>query len=194
MSDLLVIAICGKARAGKDTIASHLVQRHGFFRVGLADGVRAALTDLDGPTWELRKHLESHAKTIRWGAQTLGTESRFAIADAGSLTGPINHWSDLALIKIDFMSTQIPDGRKRFVIPDMRFPYESNRLSHIIERWGGRFQAWKVLREGSGLSGAEATHESETSIESIQAEATIHNSGSISRLLTSIDTLAEFYV
>lgn len=188
MSNLLVIAIAGKARAGKDTIAAHLVQRHGFTRIALGDGVRSAITDLDGPTWELRKQIEVRGKTSRWAAQTLGTESRLAIP------GAANHWIDHLLIKLEFMANRIVPGRSKFVIPDMRFVNEHSRLGNSVAYLGGEFQSWKVLRSGSGLNGPESMHASEQEIDQIESHVTLSNDSPIASLLKHVDRIAEVWI
>ncbi len=175
MSDLIVIGICGKARSGKDTVAQHLVNEHGFFRVALADGIRSAFSDLDGPTWELRKELEAAGKTGRWALQTLGTECRQATHNS-------EIWVDTALAKINYLWMHHVPSRNRFVIPDIRFPGEYDSIDDRVGKWGGQFVFWKVERPDSGLTGDAGKHSSETEIESIKADVTIQNKYSLGDL------------
>lgn len=42
-----IIGLCGQARAGKDTVAAALVEGAGWQRMAFADGLRAALLELD---------------------------------------------------------------------------------------------------------------------------------------------------
>ncbi len=187
MSELLVIGICGQARAGKDTIASHLVARHGFTRIALADGVRSLITDIDGPTWELRKQIESMGKTSRWAAQIAGTESRKAIANLPGFTTVDSHWIDHLLIKLEFLNNRLLPWRTRFVIPDIRFLAEPVRISAAVNLLGGRFVSWKVRRDGAGLGGEAGQHASEQEIELIPAHIGFSNNGEVEQLFRDVD-------
>ncbi|HEU0196993.1 MAG TPA: hypothetical protein VFQ88_07215 [Nevskiaceae bacterium] len=44
----MLIGLCGFKRAGKDTVASGLVQVHGFTRVAFADALRREVAEIDG--------------------------------------------------------------------------------------------------------------------------------------------------
>jgi hypothetical protein len=181
---LLILGICGVARSGKDTIARHLANYHGFFRIGLADGPRSTFTDLDGPTWELRKELEAAGKSQRWAVQTIGTECR---EDLDAEEARRAHWCHEALIKIRYLSHYHPVPRRRFVFPDVRFPAEPTILGRGVERWGGHCRTWRVTRRLSGLAGEEAKHKSETSLDAIPYHALIENDRTIGDLLTNVD-------
>lgn len=182
MSELIVVGICGEARSGKDTVAQHLVSHHGFFRIALADGVRSAFADIDGPTWELTKEMDEGPST-RWALQTLGTECREEIpADS--------HWVDHVLIKIRYLSDHHPRRRWRFAIPDVRFPHEQLRLSGTIAGWGGRFECWKIVRPGAGLVGTAAEHSSETMVDSVPVDVMIANGRDLEFLRHNVDVFA----
>lgn len=182
MSDLLVIGIGGQARAGKDTVGQHLVSEYGFTRLGLADGVRSAFAEIDGPTWELRKELDNTNKTNRWVMQTLGTECRNEI-DCKL------HWVNHLLVKIAYLAWHHPSPRSWFVVTDIRFPHEIERIREAIEPCG-RFVSWRVTRPGFGLMGAAAKHSSETSVDDLDSHGTIFNDGTLAELRASVDTLA----
>jgi hypothetical protein len=187
MSKLIVIGICGKARSGKDTAASHLVNAHGFFRIALADGVRSAFTSLDGPTWELRKELAADNKNDRWAAQILGTEARQSLEFMGTVSR--DHWISEAAIKIAYMFGHHPVARNRFVVPDMRFPREPEMLGIIVRHWGGEFMTLGLSRNGYGLSGDAAKHSSETSVDSVVCDHSIANDEGIPELFGKLDWL-----
>jgi hypothetical protein len=187
VSKLIVIGIAGKARAGKDTAASHLVNAHGFFRIALADGVRSAFTSLDGPTWELRKELSADNKNDRWAAQILGTEARRSLEFLGSVAN--DHWICESAIKIAYMYSFHPVERRRFVVPDIRFPREAELLGIIVRHWGGEFMSLGLSRNGSGLSGDAAKHSSETSVDSVVCDHSIVNDEGIPELFGKLDWL-----
>lgn len=176
---LIVIGITGLARSGKDTIAGILCQRFGFTRVALADGLRSAFRDLDGPTWELTKGLESAGRTSRWALQQLGTEARRA-ANAPNL------WIDLLATKIAYLSAIHPSPVRRFVVPDIRFLSEVN---YLRSAFGGSY-IWSVSRPGAGLRGEAASHASERELSAIEPDLKLFNGGSIAELETIVGTYA----
>jgi hypothetical protein len=181
MSELIVIGICGLARSGKDTVAQHLVSHHGFFRIALADGMRSALRDLDGPTWEISKAVDEGP---RRALQVLGTECRQDVPAT-------SHWIDHVLIKIRYLSRYYPGPpRFRFAIPDIRFPYEAAGIGATVRGWGGQFQCWKIVRPGAGLVGTAAKHSSETAIDNVAADIMIANGRDLAFLRHNVDLFA----
>lgn len=179
MSELLVIGICGKAESGKDTVAKLLVSEFEFFRVSLGDGPRSALSDLDGPTWEIRKETEKAGKSSsRWSPQTIGNECRHEIL------GATHHWATNALIKIRYLVWHHCKPRLRIVIPDIRHEEEIDRLREVIEvDWGGQFVLWKTCRFGhAGLTGDAAAHSSEQQIDYLEADKYLENTSSLADL------------
>lgn len=182
---IFILGIAGRARSGKDTIARHLVEHHGFTRIALADSLRALLGEMDGPTWELRKELQAVGLTSRWALQTLGTECREALPEATE-----SLWCLLALAKIRFLAEHAPTRRRRFVVPDIRFPHEPEILAHAAHDWSGRFQVWMVHRNVAGLNGDAGRHKSEASITSIKANYHVENNGTLADLRSDIDEFA----
>ncbi len=82
MDSMKIIGLHGLARSGKDTLASYLVEHHGFVRIGLADPLRKFVSDItgipledlmDGPTKETPLEWLNN-KSPRVLMQTLGTE------------------------------------------------------------------------------------------------------------------------
>lgn len=182
---LVVVGVAGLARSGKDTIASILCLRHGFTRVALADGVRSAFDDIDGPTWELRKELEAAGQPCRRSLQLLGTECREDV-------GHPRLWIGLLLAKIAYLHRYHPVQRDRFVVPDIRFTAEHLELSHdVVIRLDGSFRLWKVQRDGAGLTGDLSRHSSESQIDSIPADFTLSNNGSVADLEGAVNSLIQ---
>jgi hypothetical protein len=181
---ITVIGITGVARSGKDTIAKLLCARHGFTRIALADGLRSAFGDLDGLTWDLRKELETFGISQRTMLQIMGTECRMEI-------GFPRLWIALLLVKINYLAHHHPVPRTEFVVPDIRFLVEASEFREMIPtRIGGSFDLWKVVRPGSGLDGIEGMHASETELDLIHPDVTIHNGNSIRELEAAVNTYA----
>lgn len=183
---LIVIGLCGKARSGKDTVAKILDIHAGFQRLAFADGVRSMLTDLDGPTWEYRKERDAHDMTERKAMQLGGTECRLDALCP-------DHWIHHVAIKIRYASHYHPVPKRRFVVSDMRYPYEADTLGAIVREWGGIWDCWRIHRpDAPGI--AESSHSSEQFIDVIPAHRTIDNDGTIEELSrVSIGLLREFY-
>lgn len=173
---LVVIGITGKARAGKDRSASALAYHRDCFRVALADGVRSAVRDMDGPGWELTKELAAVGKSARWALQTLGTEARLD-ANAPGL------WIQLVAAKIRYLSHYHPVPRTRFVVSDVRFRAEVSMLRHFTQHMGGSFGVLRLTRpDGPALDSTEAAHVSETELETIRADREYENAGTVEEL------------
>lgn len=165
MSNLVVLGITGHNGVGKDLVASSLSLLGGFFRIGLADGVRASLNDLDGVTWQFRKESDGAGPIARNAMKLMGSEARNDI-------GCPLLWTDLVLAKIQYAYRYHAVSRNRFVIPDMRFPHEQERISSWVAEKGGFFETIKISRPGFF---ATSYHESETNIDKIKPDFEINN-------------------
>ncbi len=169
---ITIIGIAGEAESGKDTAASFLVNQRGFTRVALADGVRSAFGDLSGPTGQFYKELNGDF-TYRRALQLLGTEARIKARNA-------RLWISLAFAKIVYAATIHPVRRRRFVIPDFRYPREEAAFRAYGMCGDVRFALIRVVRPGHG-SIAER-HSSETMIDGLTPDITIHNQWDVDRL------------
>lgn len=99
------IAISGKMRSGKDTVAGHLVTKHGFVRMSFADKLKKVAEDLFG--------VEENVKN-RALLQTLGR--RMCQVDEA--------------VWLKYVIDRIPLYRS-VVIPDLRFPNEFYALKGL---------------------------------------------------------------
>jgi hypothetical protein len=167
-ADLLVVALCGPARSGKDTAARSLAASHGFRRLALADGIRRAFAAVNEPTWDALKELDAAGKSARWALQVMGTEAREEV-------GAADHWVDHVGLTIRYFSHHHPAPIRRWVIPDLRYPREAERLADMVSFMGGRFEVWKVVRPDLRPI-AEAAHSSETSVDDVRPDRLIDNS------------------
>ncbi len=155
MSDLIVVGITGPAGVGKDTAARSLTYHRDCFRIGFADAVKSAFTDMDGVTRQLTKELEAAGITHRRAWQLCGSEARIKAR---------NHrlWASLALAKIAYLAFYHPWPRRAFVIPDLRFQVEAAVMRANIPALGGRFGILALDRpDREPLSGVLGEHSSE---------------------------------
>lgn len=130
---MFVLALTGCSHSGKSTVASILVQKHGFEEYTLAAPLKNACSivfDLDPINFEQQELKE--IMDIRWKMtprtmmQTLGTECiRNKIA--------ADHWINLLRLKLE----KLPQDA-RVVISDIRFDNEAefvrNKLNAILIR------------------------------------------------------------
>lgn len=168
-----VIGLTGHMRAGKDTVAEILGER-GYKRIGFADALKsmalvlnpyvtahtrlAELVDREG--WEGAKE----EPEVRRLLQVLGTE---CVRDH---LGQDAWVSALSL-------TMRHDTERDYVVADVRFPNEAD----AIHAWGG--EVWRVVRPGFEGDG----HASERFMDSIAADRSIINDGTIEDLRASLE-------
>lgn len=155
----MIIAICGQAGSGKDSVADVLVARHGYFRVALAAPLKRFCAEMFG--WDLGPdgplNGPSHERNRpdpRWG----GLTPRHALQTLGTEWGRAMHpdvWVDYLLCA----TTYSGQGRDNFVVTDVRFENEAK----ILKAHGARIV--RVVRAGQPqLTGAAGAHPSEAGI------------------------------
>ena len=171
-----LIGIAGRARSGKDAVASFIVAAIGGYRYGFADPIRAMLTplgvDMSDPYWQARKEEPIPALGVspRRMMQTLGTEW------GRQLINP-----DLWLIMAHQRLLQNGPG---MVISDVRFDNEAA----WIRKHGGRII--HVIRPETK---AVEAHASEDGIEMQDTDARLFNSGTLEELQLSVRELLRVY-
>lgn len=156
-----IIGITGKAGAGKDTLAKHLVSGWGYVRYSLADPIKDMLNarfGWDPANWEDRYWKENDLYggfSPRSWAQWLGTE-------VGRTLAGQDVWINALLVKAAWNG-----HAKRCVIPDVRF---DNEAEAIINNGG---IVIRVLRDVPGV----AQHVSEAGVNDLWVDYTIYNDG-----------------
>ena len=175
------IGLVGRARSGKDTVALHLIEKHGYTRVAFADRMRDAVEalnpviriDADGLIYTLAQGLKmygweglkTYSPDIRGYLQRMGTEvGRYMFGE--------DFWVEQAL--------RVSEAYERVVFSDVRYPNEAER----IRKEGGVL--WRVEREGIEKSDE---HTSESLIETIKVDSVVKNNGTIEELFAKVDKL-----
>ena len=170
-----LIGITGRARAGKDTIASHLAKRHGYTRMAFADPMRSMLSCLgvdeyhmNGGKEDIIPHL---GESYRRLAQTLGTEW-------GRHYHGEEFWINVLNYRMRHLHERRPLAYKRIVISDVRFSNEAR----YIRQCGGTI--WHVERPDNPTAAPD--HASEHGIDATLIDARLINH-SIPELREAID-------
>lgn len=169
----MIVALGHKARTGKDTIAAHLVERHGFTRMAFADPLKQAAKllcsftedQINGATKEVPDKFWGFSP--RWFLQRFGTEVCRGIRS--------DFWVRLMLRRM----AELP-ARADVVVTDMRFPNEALAMEDA--------GAFLVLVNRPGVE-TVSTHSSENSMGATAWDWTIINDRAIEDLHKATDAM-----
>lgn len=191
-----LIGIGGKLRAGKDTVADYLVEKHGWVKLGMSDPLDVALQKQDPwirilpsehlnaggkrPIFRLYSdirdtltYVESkEIEDVRRNLQGLGTEvGRELIGE--------DTWVNVA----DSMIYSLLSEDQKVILTGVRFP---NEVAMIEKYENG--STWYVERQLL-TSDTIAGHASETSVSADDFSTVIDNSGTLEELYDKVDRL-----
>jgi len=166
-----LIGLAGLARSGKDSVANHLAQKHGFHQVAFADPLRGMLADHCRVTPQYMHTLNEcsippHGASYRQMMQSLGDWGR-AIH--------IDFWVSLLEQHLE----EFADYNQAIVISDVRYLNEAFWVRT-------RGQLWHVVRPDLDTTQTRA-HSSEAGITPMPGEAIITNDGTLHDLLAHVD-------
>lgn len=174
-----LIAICGPKRAGKDTLASHLVSKYGYTRIALADPIKHVVGYMFGFNEKQMETDDKDAVDPRWGIsprqalQFFGTEvMQYKIQELLPDIGRM-FWTRSMLANMD--------PEKNYVVSDVRFHHECDALRRI---------GATVIKIERDLGHSDA-HSSEQEHKDIEGDITIVNDSTIDDMLSKIDSYME---
>ncbi|MFE2409834.1 hypothetical protein ACFXDE_15975 [Kitasatospora sp. NPDC059408] len=183
------IALIGKARAGKDTIAETLVHRFQYTRLAFADPLKDMLLRVDPLVMDRfglgAVRLSEVVDTKGWeAAKDQHPEARRLLQHFGQTLR--DHEPEFWLqMLMDKVRTADRWGLP-VVVADVRYPNEADAL-----RRAG-FRLVRVIRGGlAGVSPAAPTHESETVQEEIFADRTVFNLSTLDALHAQAEALVK---
>lgn len=187
----MIIGLMGYPGSGKDTIAKHLVEKHGFVRVAFADAMREDLLNLN-PIIEYTYGMDSMpyrladiVDDIGWDdAKRVYPEVRRLLQVYGTEVGRGGFGDDCWLRRASRKIEDAYNDHKSVVVTDLRFDNEHA----MLKEWGyamGGSRFWHVVRPGHGPINS---HASEQLDYAKYADATIANDSTLENLciLTSV--------
>lgn len=162
----MIVAICGRRRTGKDTLANALVRLGGFVHVKFADPLKAGARAIFGFTEAQVEHDSKDHVDPAWGVtprqalQWLGTEvMQFHIRELLPHQGR-DFWARQLVRRI-----QSVDGA--VVVSDVRFLHEFQALK---DAFGERLLVVRTTREGYVRDQTSDSHTSELDVDAIPAD------------------------
>jgi hypothetical protein len=168
-----LIGLAGLARSGKDSVANHLVQKHGFHQVAFADPLRDMLEF--GLGIDPHYLTEDKESLIPW----LGVSARHLLQTLGTEWGRgcirTSFWIDVLTHSVQMFG----DDTDSIVISDIRFNNEANWVR-------SRGQLWHISRPAEDRDIVNP-HSSELGIIPLAGEAIITNDGTLDDLLAHVD-------
>lgn len=137
----MIIGLTGLIGSGKDTIADHLVQQHGFVQISFAESVKDALAKIFGWDREMlegktKEHREARNKVDTWWAKELGIPHftpRWAMTTFGTDVMR-KHFDDriwMLSVKDKITRLQQKNPKVRIVISDARYVNELNMIREL---------------------------------------------------------------
>lgn len=188
--ELEIIAICGDAGSGKDSVASRLVAEHGYHLVRIAEPLWRVLECVPQIEGFLEMYSREVFKDDEFEAEPFETPTklgRHILIDAGAaLREQIGHEAWLS----GLVHKAFDAGHRKLVIPDLRFPAEADELRMLCNS----LCVVRVVRpDGSWGADEESRRDAtETSNAEIREDWHLANSGTLEELTRDADELADF--
>ncbi|MGW0929568.1 deoxynucleotide monophosphate kinase family protein [Streptomyces sp. NPDC002644] len=177
------VALLGKARAGKDTIAKRLVEEHGYTRLAFADPLKDLALNVNpviSTTYNVHVRLADYVADVGWElAKEWNPEVRRLLQRLGQGVRSLTR---------DFWVSVLTEKLRRIdgpvVVTDVRYPNEAIAMRNLGFSLV-RVQRWEALTDPL----ADA-HESEILMDDWPTDATIRNTGTLAELYEEADALA----
>lgn len=184
----MIVALIGRKRSGKDTVARLLIEEYGFYRYAFADPIREAAGHIF--LWTLR-HMEDKKEEIdpRWGIsprqamQHLGTEwGQFALGEKYPTFKDITGRKLWVKRFIEWRKEN--DQFENVVISDTRFSHEIEEIKNSIELEKEKKLFIRIARPDLQIE--KDMHESEKHVDELFCNYQIMNNRSIGNLFECV--------
>lgn len=173
-----LIGLGGKYRAGKDVVADHLVDSHGFRKIGMSDILAEALYALNpvvvlDESGQYVRYQELHDVVGYVAAKEMSSEVRRLLQVLGTEVGRQLLGED---VWVEAIGQRIKSSSEPVVVTGIRF---FNELD-MIRQLGG--VSVFIIRPGLQQEATTAQHASETTLEEHNFNLVVLNTGSIEDL------------
>jgi hypothetical protein len=182
-----IVALAGRRRAGKDTVAAQLAAEHGFAVLKFAAPLKAALRELFGfsdaqlEEGELKEKVDE-----RWGRSPREVMQWFGTAvlqDALPDLLPGIGRRFLVTRLLAEMDQLVESGVPGVVIADVRFPHEVE----AVRAFGGRvLRVTRTSGQGGQCEAGVDAHVSEAGVDALVCDREIVNDGSLEELAAAV--------
>jgi dephospho-CoA kinase len=178
------IAICGRARSGKDTVANYLEENYAFTKFAFADDMKQLLH-------KLFPHISDRPKPRR-AYQVFGEGLRNL-----DLPGAEHVWIDACMRKVNahiWWHSEVDNRGANVVITDLRMQLEydylrANGFTIIRVNSPEENRMTRAKLSGDDFTSTDLEHTTELDIEGFLVDAEIVNDGSLDDLKAQIDGL-----
>jgi dephospho-CoA kinase len=178
------LAICGRARSGKDTVANYLEEKYAFTKFAFADDMKQLLH-------KLFPHISDRPKPRR-AYQVFGEGLRNL-----DLPGADHVWIDACMRKVNahiWWHSEVDNRGANVVITDLRMQLEldylrANGFTIIRVSAPDDDRLLRAKLAGDDFNEADLEHETESHVDSFDCEYEIVNAGSLDDLKAQIDSI-----
>jgi dephospho-CoA kinase len=189
----MLIGLNGATESGKDVIAQHLVEQHGYRRIGFADALKQEVAvkfrrTLTVEAERMYGHQISSGRcTIDEAIHRLLWDERTALTRAllQEMGTEVRRADNPSYWTIKWVQAYLRREGCSVVVPDVRF---SNEFE-CLRSWGASFI--RLRRPGHSVAELASDHASETSLSegSFDWDATLDNDGTLDDLRTKTNQL-----
>lgn len=182
-----VIGLCGRRRAGKDTVAGILDELHGYENVKISQDLKDALKILFGFSNDQIESCLKDQVDERWGIsprqamQFIGTEVM-----QYNINGLLPNMGRKFWIKGCINKHILPFEDKLIVLSDLRFLHEYEELKHTFLE---SFIVIRIDRDATNIDSLVDEHVSEKEYLNIPYDVLITNNGSKDDLVTRVTNI-----
>lgn len=191
---LRLIALTGRAGAGKDSVAATLVRHRNYQTIAFADALRAEIAE----AWRIDPRMLQDPATKEWAIPALAVgncgdpgfvvfHEKDGLTEARSPRWVMQRWGDYQKLKhgqahyadivMRWLRRQVASGWTRLLVTDLRFAVEHHRLRLASDR----LRVVRVHRPG--LPATPATHASEREQVFITNDVDLVNDGTLEDLV-----------
>lgn len=169
------IALFGKMRTGKDTVADLLINDHDFKKYSLATGIGEIIYKYFPNAWDNGKPRHHY--------QHIGQQLRELDK---------NVWINYLLSSVE------RDGVERVVVADGRQVNEADALRKegyliVLVKTEEETRIKRILESGDNFNPEQLNHETEQQVDKITPDVVIRNDGTLEDLKSAVDCVLRVY-